>query len=178
MSDAKKISTVSDATETIQIENQGRRQFLTHAIASAFGAAAMMNILPAGVRSQAWAAGSDAPEITEVKIGFIPLTDCAPIIVAAQMGFDKKYGIKIMPSKEASWAGIRDKVVNGELHAAHVLYGLMYGVQMGIGGQQKDMAVLMTLNNNGQGHYAFKPIERQRRYKWCNIKTCHGQRKP
>jgi nitrate/nitrite transport system substrate-binding protein len=151
MSDAKKISTVSDATETIQIENQGRRQFLTQAIAGAFGAAAMMNILPAGVRSQAWAAGSDAPEITEVKIGFIPLTDCAPIIVAAQMGFDKKYGIKIMPSKEASWAGIRDKVVNGELHAAHVLYGLMYGVQMGIGGQQKDMAVLMTLNNNGQG---------------------------
>jgi nitrate/nitrite transport system substrate-binding protein len=67
------------------------------------------------------------------------------------MGFDKKYGIKILPSKEASWAGIRDKVVNGELHAAHVLYGLMYGVQMGIGGKQKDVNVLMTLNNNGQG---------------------------
>jgi nitrate/nitrite transport system substrate-binding protein len=40
--------------------------------------------------------------------------------------------------------------VNGELDAAHVLYGLIYGVQMGIGGQKKDMAVLMTLNNNGQ----------------------------
>ncbi|HAF01854.1 MAG TPA: nitrate transporter, partial [Methylophilaceae bacterium] len=61
-----------------------------------------------------------------------------------------KYGIKIIPSKEASWAGVRDKVVNGELHAAHVLYGLVYGVQMGIGGQQKDMNILMTLNNNGQ----------------------------
>jgi len=42
-------------------------------------------------------------------------------------------------------------VVNGELHAAHVLYGLVYGVQLGIGGPQKDMAVLMTLNHNGQG---------------------------
>jgi nitrate/nitrite transport system substrate-binding protein len=70
--------------------------------------------------------------------------------VAAEMGFDKKYGIKITPSKEASWAAIRDKLVNGELHGAHVLYGLIYGVQMGIGGQQKDMANLMTLNNNGQ----------------------------
>ena len=131
--------------------NLDRRQFFKHTIAGAFGAAAMLNMLPMGVRSGAWAAGSDAPELTEVKIGFIPLTDCAPIIVAAEMGFDKKYGIKITPSKEASWAGVRDKIVNGELHAAHVLYGLIYGVQMGIGGQQKDMAVLMALNNNGQG---------------------------
>ena len=119
--------------------------------ASVLSASALMGLVPGGIRSQAWAAGSDAPEITEVKIGFIPLTDCAPIVVAAEMGFDKKYGIKIIPSKEASWAAIRDKTVNGELHAAHVLYGLMYGVQLGIGGQKKDMAVLMTLNHNGQG---------------------------
>ena len=131
--------------------NENRRSFLRQSIAGAFGAAAMLNIMPAGLRNMAYAAGSDAPEITEVKVGFIPLTDCAPIVVAAEMGFDKKYGIKIIPSKEASWAAIRDKTVNGELHAAHVLYGLVYGVQMGIGGQQKDMAVLMTLNHNGQG---------------------------
>jgi nitrate/nitrite transport system substrate-binding protein len=67
-----------------------------------------------------------------------------------EVGFDKKYGIKIIPSKEASWAGVRDKLVNGELHAAHVLYGLVYGLHLGIGGPKKDMAVLMTLNNNGQ----------------------------
>ena len=44
----------------------------------------------------------------------------------------------------------RDKLVNGELDFAHVLYGLVYGVHLGIGGPKKDMAVLMTLNNNGQ----------------------------
>ena len=131
--------------------NDSRRSFLRQSIAGAFGAAALLNMMPAGLRNMAYAAGSDAPEITEVKIGFIPLTDCAPIVVAAQMGFDKKYGIKITPSKEASWAAVRDKVANGELQAAHILYGMMYGVQMGIGGQQKDMAVLMSLNNNGQG---------------------------
>ncbi len=98
----------------------------------------------------AWAAGSDKPEKEEVKIGFIPLTDCASVVMASVLGFDKKYGIKIVPSKEASWAGVRDKLTNGELDAAHVLYGLIYGVQMGIGGQKKDMAVLMNLNNNGQ----------------------------
>ena len=137
--------------ETTTVLDTSRRNFFKQAVAGAFGAATIMNILPQGASSGAWAAGSDEPEIKEVKVGFIPLTDCAPIIVAAQMGFDKKYGIKILPSKEASWAAIRDKTVNGELHAAHVLYGLIYGVQMGIGGQQKDMNVLMTLNQNGQG---------------------------
>lgn len=145
----KKPSTENITTENDSVNNS-RRSFFKNTIAGAFGASAIMNMVPASIRSQAYAAGSDAPEITEVKIGFIPLTDCAPIIVAAQMGFDKKYGIKIVPSKEASWAAIRDKTVNGELHAAHVLYGLIYGVQMGIGGQQKDMNILMTLNHNGQ----------------------------
>ena len=97
-----------------------------------------------------WAAGSDAPEKTEVKVGFIPLTDCASVVMAAELGLDKKYGVKIVPTKEASWPGVRDKLVNGELDFAHVLYGLVYGVQLGIGGPKKDMAVLMTLNRNGQ----------------------------
>ena len=145
----------SKQTTDASIKNANRRNFFKTAVAGAFGVAATLNIIPeimpAGLQNMAYAAGSDAPEVTEVKIGFIPLTDCAPIVVAAEMGFDKKYGIKIVPSKEASWAAIRDKTVNGELHAAHVLYGLVYGVQMGIGGQQKDMNVLMTLNHNGQG---------------------------
>ncbi|HEY7986267.1 MAG TPA: CmpA/NrtA family ABC transporter substrate-binding protein [Methylophilaceae bacterium] len=118
---------------------------------TSLGAAAMMGAVPDGVRSGAWAAGKDAPEKTEVKVGFIALTDCAPIAIAAEMGFDKKYGIKIVPSKQASWAAIRDKTVSGELDAAHVLYSLVYGVQMGIGSPQEDMAILMTLNHNGQG---------------------------
>ena len=91
------------------------------------------------------------PELSEVEVGFIPLTDCAPIVVASKMGFDKKYGINIKLNKEASWAAIRDKLISGDLHAAHALYGMVYGVELGIGGQQKDMAVLMTLNRNGQG---------------------------
>ncbi|MES2013348.1 MAG: CmpA/NrtA family ABC transporter substrate-binding protein [Pseudomonadota bacterium] len=142
-------STSGKATQTTV--DSSRRDFFRNTAAGAFGAAALMGMVPNSIKTNAWAAGSDAPEITEVKIGFIPLTDCAPIVVAAEMGFDKKYGIKITPSKEASWAAIRDKTVNGELHAAHVLYGLVYGVQLGIGGQKKDMAVLMTLNHNGQG---------------------------
>ena len=108
-----------------------------------------MSMVPPGIRGAAWAAGSDAPEKKEVKIGFIPLTDCASVVMAAVNKFDEKYGIKIIPTKEASWAGVRDKLVNGELDMAHVLYGLIYGVHMGIGGPKKAMANLMTINNRG-----------------------------
>ena len=126
-----------------------RRRFLKDASTVA-GAASLMSMIPTPLRSTIWAAGSDAPEKKEVKIGFIPLTDCASVVMASVMEFDKKYGIKIVPSKEASWASVRDKLVNGELDAAHVLYGLIYGVQMGIGGPKKDMNILMSLNHNGQ----------------------------
>ena len=120
-----------------------RRNVLQSAAIGAIG------ISPA-LRSVIYAAGSDAPEKTEVKIGFIPLTDCASVVMASVLGFDKKYGVKIIPTKEASWAGVRDKLVNGELDFAHVLYGLVYGVHLGTAGPKKDMAVLMNINNNGQ----------------------------
>jgi nitrate/nitrite transport system substrate-binding protein len=122
-----------------------KRDFL-----KAAGATSLMSMVPDTVRSGAWAQGSDAPEKKEVKVGFIPLTDCSSVVMASVMEFDKKYGIKIVPSKEASWAAVRDKLVNGELDAAHVLWGLIYGVQMGLGGPKKDMAILMNLNHNGQ----------------------------
>jgi nitrate/nitrite transport system substrate-binding protein len=121
-----------------------RRAVLQTAAVGALG------ISPA-LRSMAYAGGSDAPEKTEVKIGFIPLTDCASVVMASELGLDKKYGVKIIPSKESSWASVRDKLISGELDFAHVLYGLVYGVHLGIGGPKKDMAVMMTINNNGQG---------------------------
>lgn len=114
--------------------------------AAAIGALAIDPALRAAVYAQ----GSDKPEKEEVKIGFIPLTDCASIVMASVLGIDKKYGVKFVLSKESSWAGVRDKLVNGDLDMAHVLYGLIYGVHLGVGSTKKDMAVLMTLNNNGQ----------------------------
>ncbi|MBT9526281.1 MAG: ABC transporter substrate-binding protein, partial [Rhizobacter sp.] len=120
-----------------------RRTLIKAAAGSAAG-------LVPGLNTAVYAAGSDKPEKEEVRIGFIPLTDCASVVMASVLGFDKKYGVKIIPTKEASWAGVRDKLVNGELDMAHVLYGLIYGVHLGVSGPKKDMAVLLNLNNNGQ----------------------------
>ncbi len=135
--------------ETSSILSPNRRQFLQHSsIVGAAGLTASAGLL--SLSTGAYAAGSDKPEKTTIKVGFIPLTDCAPIVMASVLGLDKKYGITIEVSKEASWAGVRDKLVNGELDAAHVLYGLIYGVNNGIGANATPMAILMSLNNNGQ----------------------------
>lgn len=126
------------------VSKLSRRRFLA-------GSAALGgSLLIPGLMNSVWAAGSDAPEKKTLRVGFIPLTDCAPVVMAAVKKFDEKYGITIIPSKESSWASVRDKLLSGELDAAHVLYGMVYGLQLGVAGPQRDMAVLMTLNNNGQ----------------------------
>lgn len=141
----KKLISNTDATITSTPADSGRRKLI-----QTIGAASIYSLVDPLVKSGAWAAGSDAPEKTDVKISFIALTDCSSVVMANHLGLDKKYGVKIIPTKEASWAAIRDKLINGENDLSHILYGLVYGLQMGIGGQQKDMSVLMSLNNNGQ----------------------------
>lgn len=97
-----------------------------------------------------YAAGSDRPELTTVRVGFMPLADCAPLAMASVLGFDERYGLRLVLEKQHSWSAMRDRLANGELDAAQALYGLLYGLQMGVGGAPRDMAVLMNLNQNGQ----------------------------
>ena len=139
------IVNLKKTTELVNTTSQSKRDLI-----KTVGAVGIYSLVDPLIKSGAWAAGSDAPEKTDVKVSFIALTDCSSVVMANYLGLDKKYGIKIIPTKEASWAAIRDKLVNGENDFSHILYGLAYGLQLGIGGQQKDMNVLMTLNNNGQ----------------------------
>jgi nitrate/nitrite transport system substrate-binding protein len=66
------------------------------------------------------------------------------------LGLDEKYGIKLDLQRQHSWSGMRDRLLKGELDAAHALYGLLYGVEAGIGSAATPMAVLMNLSRNGQ----------------------------
>jgi len=86
-----------------------------------------------------------------VKLGFIPLTDCAPLVMAKELGLFAKYGIDVQLTKEASWAVVRDKILNGELDAAHCLFSMPFSVYTGIGGKAgSEMKIAMILNDNGQ----------------------------
>ena len=104
----------------------------------------------AGLRAAIHAGGSDSPELEQVHVGFLPLTDCASLIMASELGLDRKHGVRIVPCREASWAGLRDKLLNGELDLAQALYGMVCATHLGLGGAATPMAVLMTLNQNGQ----------------------------
>ena len=91
------------------------------------------------------------PPKRTVKLGFIPLTDCAPLVIAKEMGFFAKYGVDVQLSKEASWAVVRDKILNGELDGAHCLFSMPFSVYTGVGGKAgSEMRVAMTLSSNGQ----------------------------
>ncbi|AUZ47607.1 CmpA/NrtA family ABC transporter substrate-binding protein [Pseudomonas orientalis] len=110
----------------------------------------------------AWVNGSDAPEKSSLDLGFMALTDCASLVVAATQGFAQPYGLTLNLKRQSSWANLRDKLVSGELDAAHSLYGLIYAVHLGIGGvAPSPMAVLMGLNQNGQSINLSRGLQQQ-----------------
>ncbi|WP_293367873.1 CmpA/NrtA family ABC transporter substrate-binding protein [Nevskia sp.] len=127
-----------------------RREFLGRSLNLGLSAILLGGVAPAFL-STVGAADFGKPEKTDISIGFIPLTDCASVVMAGELGLFKKYGLNVTVSKEASWAAVRDKVLLGQLDAAHMLYGMVYGAHLGIGSQKKDMAILMGINHNGQG---------------------------
>ncbi|MBC7607005.1 MAG: ABC transporter substrate-binding protein [Burkholderiales bacterium] len=86
-----------------------------------------------------------------VKLGFIPLTDCSPLVMAKELGLFKKYGVEVVLTKETSWANVRDKILTGELDGAHCLYSMPFSVYTGVGGKAgSEMKIAMMLNVNGQ----------------------------
>ena len=124
-----------------------RRRFIRTTTASAAGA--LLAGVPAG-----WAGGvyaDDSPETKTVRFGIIALTDCAPIVMAHELGLFKKFGIQSVVSKEASWAVIRDKLSLGENQATHMLIGMPLASTMGLAGSPvKPMVIPWLLNRNGQ----------------------------
>jgi nitrate/nitrite transport system substrate-binding protein len=94
---------------------------------------------------------SDAPEVAAIKVGMIALTDCSPFVIAAEKGFFKKYGIEATIAKQASWAAVRDALVNGDIQATHMLIGMPLASTLGLGGSPKKPLVAPWLvNRNGQ----------------------------
>ena len=56
-----------------------------------------------------------------VQAGFIPLLDCAPLVIARERGFDQQFGFSFQLHREVSWANIRDKLDIGVFDCAHIL---------------------------------------------------------
>lgn len=88
-------------------------------------------------------------EKTALTLGFIPLTDCAPLVIAREHGHFAKYGLEVTLSKETSWANIRDKVALGILDGAQMLAPMPLAMTLGIGPIHKPMVTAFTLDLNG-----------------------------
>ncbi len=126
-----------------------RRSFLRNAIAASSVAGLSAALLNAC--STKGSTNSVSTTTNKIKIGFIPLTDCASIVMAHELGLYKKHGLDVEVTREASWATIRDKILTGDLHGAHCLFGMPFSVYTGVGGQAgQEMHIAMILNQNGQ----------------------------
>src|SRR5688572_780463 len=123
-----------------------RRTFLKTAGTTA---GALLAGVPRGWTGAAYA--DDSPETPAVRFGIIALTDCAPIVMAHELGYFKQFGIQSTVSKEASWAVIRDKLSIGDNQATHMLIGMPLASTMGLAGSPvKPMVIPWLLNRNGQ----------------------------
>ena len=86
-----------------------------------------------------------------LRVGFVPLTDCAPIVMARELGLFGKYGLHVTLSRELGWATIRDKIIYGELDAAHAVVGLPVAATLGLGSIKCECATALVLNLHGNG---------------------------
>jgi len=84
-----------------------------------------------------------------LRIGFVPLTDCAPLAVAQELGLFKKYGLRVHLSRELGWATIRDKIVHRELDAAHALAAMPMAAVLGQGSLPTECITAIVLNLGG-----------------------------
>jgi ABC-type nitrate/sulfonate/bicarbonate transport system substrate-binding protein len=86
-----------------------------------------------------------------LRVGFVPLVDCAPLVVAFEMGLFAKYGVDVKLCRELGWATVRDKVIYGELDAAQAVAGLALAATCGWGSVASPCVTGMILNTNGNG---------------------------
>src|SRR6266436_9481813 len=67
-----------------------------------------------------------------LRVGFLPVSDCAPLVVAQETGLFAKYEVEVELVREASWANVRDKVINGDLDAAQAPATLPFLANLGV----------------------------------------------
>lgn len=88
--------------------------------------------------------------MTPVAIGYVPLVDAAPVIVAKELGFAEEEGLALSLVKAASWSQLRDMLDSGRVQAAHMLSVMPVARALGLGGGAGATEVLMVLSLGGQ----------------------------
>ncbi|MCG5234398.1 CmpA/NrtA family ABC transporter substrate-binding protein [Xanthobacter oligotrophicus] len=129
--------------------NDMKRRAFLKAVGASTAAAALATFFPLDAATEAFAA-TGKPEKTDLKVGFIPITCATPIIMAHPMGFYAKQGLNVEVVKTAGWAVIRDKTINKEYDAAHMLAPMPLAISQGLGSNPIPFVTAAIENINGQ----------------------------
>src|SRR4051812_11099896 len=94
------------------------------------------------------------PTSTEVhhrplRIGFLALTDAAPFVAAQELGFFARYQLDVQLRREIGWATIREKIIYGELDAAHAPAPMLWSTELGLGCPPCSVLTALVLNLHG-----------------------------
>jgi len=104
----------------------------------------------ADASAQVHAVSTGEPEKQELVLGFIKLTDMAPLAIAKEKGFFEDEGLYVRLEAQANWKVLLDRVISGELDGAHMLAGQPIGATIGFGTRAQVVTPLsMDLNGNG-----------------------------
>jgi nitrate/nitrite transport system substrate-binding protein len=129
-------------------KDAARRAFLK-SVGASTALAALSQFFPLKTASEVFAQGG-AIEKKDLKVGFIPITCATPIIMAHPMGFYSKHGLNVEVIKTAGWAVIRDKTLNKEYDAAHMLSPMPLAITLGAGSNPIPYTMPAVENINGQ----------------------------
>ena len=147
-----------------------RRRFLA-AVGAGTALAALASVFPLGAAKEAFAQGAGKIEKPKLKVGFIPITCATPIIMAHPMGFYAKHGLDVEVVKTAGWAVIRDKTLNKEYDAAHMLSPMPLAITLGAGANAVPYTMPAVENINGQAiTLAIKHKDRREPKTWKGFK--------
>lgn len=146
--DANRRVLESAAMRALFPQDGARRRFL-QAVGASSAYAAISSLIPFGML-EAIAQEKGPLEKKDLKVGFIPITCATPLIMAGPMGFYAKQGLNVELIKTAGWALIRDKMLNKEHDASHMLSPMPLAISLGVGSVAQPMNVATVQNTNGQ----------------------------
>jgi nitrate/nitrite transport system substrate-binding protein len=130
--------------------DDGTRRGFLRAVGAGTALAAIAQFFPLAAAREAFAQAPKALEKTKLSVGFIPITCATPIIMAHPMGFYARHGLDVEVIKTAGWAVIRDKSINKEYDAAHMLSPMPLAITLGVGSNPIPWTMPAVENVNGQ----------------------------
>jgi len=129
--------------------DETRRRFL-RAVGTSTAMAAVAQFFPLFAAREAFAQGKGGIEKPNLKVGFIPITCATPIIMSQPMGYFGRNGLNVDVVKTAGWAVVRDKTLNKEYDAAHMLSPMPIAITLGVGSRPIPYTMPAVENINGQ----------------------------